>query len=157
MISFLPTGLTNTRNIALVSQLPETNATNSKLAVYRSRPATQHASTNSSGRKFWWPLCSGNFGFTCHNLYQPSAAIADGMRLFTELLRRSSSFLLGFLHWETHSSQQNSGIIIAMSRGHECDIHTLLTRELVWVDLWKNHLLGPVSYTHLTLPTTLQV
>jgi hypothetical protein len=27
------------------------------------------------------------------------------MRLFTELLRRSSSFLLDFLHRETHSSQ----------------------------------------------------
>ncbi len=141
MISFLPTGLTNTRNIALISQLPETNATGSKLAVYRSRPATQHASTNSSGRKFWWPLCSGNFGFTCHNLYQPSAAITNGMRLFSELLRRSSSFLLGFLHRKTHSPQQNSGIIITMGRSHECNIHTLRASKLVRVDLWKNHLL----------------
>lgn len=141
MISFLPTGLTNTRNVALISQLPETNATGSKLAVYRSRPATQHASTNSSGRKFWWPLCSGNFGFTCHNLYQPSLLNIDGIRLFAELLRRSPSFLLSFLHGKSHRSQQDSGIIITMSCCHQGNIHTLRAGELVRIDFRKNHLL----------------
>ena len=141
MISFLPTGLTNTRNIALVSQLPETNATDSKLAVNRSRPATQHATTNSSGRKFWWPLCSGNFGFTCHNLYQPSLLNTDGIRLFTELLRRSSSFLLSLFHREPHCSQQNSGIVITMSCCHKGNIHSLWASELIRIDFRKNHLL----------------
>ena len=65
----------------------------------------------------------------------------DGIRLFTELLRRSSSFLLSFLHGKPHRSQQDSGIIITMSCCHQGNIHTLRAGELVRIDFRKNHLL----------------
>jgi hypothetical protein len=45
----LPTGLADTRNTALVGELPETDATNSKLPVDSPGPAAQHATLHLSG------------------------------------------------------------------------------------------------------------
>jgi len=56
----LPTGLSNSRNAALIGELPETNTADAKFPVDGTRPTAQHATLHLAGGELRRPLGSGD-------------------------------------------------------------------------------------------------
>jgi hypothetical protein len=56
----LPTGLSNSRNAALVCEFPETNTADAELPVDGTRPTAQHATLHLAGGELRRPLGSGD-------------------------------------------------------------------------------------------------
>jgi hypothetical protein len=67
----LPTGLANTWNQALICQFAETNPADTKLAIDRTRPATELTTIFAPGRKLRRAFRLCYFAFACHGIIVP--------------------------------------------------------------------------------------
>jgi len=56
----LPTGLSHSRNAALIGKFPETNTADAELPVNGTRPTAQHATLHLAGGELRRPLGSGD-------------------------------------------------------------------------------------------------
>ena len=133
-----PTGLLDTRDQAAAGQIPEADPADAELAIDGAGTAAEFAAVPVPDRKLRRRLRLQHLSLGRHGCpTKPKRgsielATLAGVLLLPRLAKR-----------ETKRPEQLAGLVVALRRRDDRDVHTLGMLEPVSVDLWKDHLLGP--------------